>query len=638
MIDLSTLNVPAAAPVAPVPVDDLVAHPSFAPRVWQSTAPEAAWGRRPAIEASDDLRRIIALPRRARPEGARAEALVELISGRYGLAAGPCGCATLGRECITRLRLAQAWALYELGLRGGLLGPIGVGHGKTILDLLTPLAVPDCRLAVLLVPPTLVGQLVAEYDLASQHFRVPSLVCHGRPDTRLVAGAPVLHVFPYSRLSRPEATSFLEQLRPDLVIADEVHKLRHADTATTSRVLRYFAAHPETRFAGWSGSLTDSSVKDYTHLAALALREGSPVPLDPEVAEEWSRALDPGDDPAPAGRLLDLCEPGEHVREGFHRRLVETPGVVSTTEPAVDAELEITERAAPPIPASVANALDDVRATWVRPDGEELVDALSLGRCLRELACGFYYRWTFPRGESVSTILEWLSARKEWRQEMRLKLRERREHLDSPLLCARAAMRGWGDVEGDPELPRWRAATWPRWRAAKHTVQYETEPVRLDEYLARDAAAWGHEHRGIVWFEHRAFGEWVAEISGLPLHGGGQDAGVRIGAERGDRSIIASIKSHGTGRDGLQRLFCEQLFANPSSSGTTWEQALGRLHRIGQRAPVVRAEFYRHTEELARHVDQALARALYVQGTLGAVQKLRAGWALPIITTIGDTA
>ena len=109
------------------------------------------------------------------------------------------------------------------------------------------------------------------------------------------------------------------------------------------------------------------------------------MPLDPEVAEEWSRALDPGDDPAPAGALLKLCEPGEHVREGFHRRLVETPGVVSTTEPAVDAELEITERRAPPIPASVTNALDDVRATWVRPDGEELVDALSLGRCLREL-------------------------------------------------------------------------------------------------------------------------------------------------------------------------------------------------------------------------------------------------------------
>lgn len=60
-----------------------------------------------------------------------------------------------------------------------------------------------------------------------------------------------------------------------------------------------------------------------------------------------------------------------------------------------------------------------------------------------------------------------------------------------------------------------------------------------------------------------------------------------------------------------------------------WEQMLGRLHRVGQDSDVVRAEFYRHTPELRDHVDQALRRALYVQGTLGSVQKLRVGWNEP---------
>ena len=491
----------------------------------------------------------------------------------------------------------------------------------------------DCRLALLLVPPSLVGQLVTEYELVGQHFKMPSLVVHGRNYSHINPGMPVLHVLPYSRLSRPESTVFLESLQPDTIIADEVHKLRHADTATTSRVLRYFANHPGTRFCGWSGSITDSSLRDYAHLAALALRHGSPLPLDPDVVDDWCRVLDPVEVPAPAGKLLDLCAPGEHVVEGFHRRLVETPGVVSTTEPAIDAALEIDERVAPPIPEGLRAMMTSVRATWMRPDGDPILDAMALARCLRELACGFYYRWIFPpvngapqRREDIDA---WFAARKAWRSELRAKLYQRREHLDSPLLCARAAMRAWGDEPYDGELPVWKADHWPLWRDRRNTVVYETEAVRVDDYLVRDAADWAHSNRGVVWYDKKAFGEWVSEVSQLPMHGGGPGAGERIARERGDRSIIASIQSHGTGRDGLQRLFCTQLVANPQSSATAWEQLLGRLHRIGQSARTVRAEFYRHTPEMVALVDQALARALYVQGTLGLQQKIRTGWMLP---------
>lgn len=647
-IDLDDLPT-ATSPAKPDPIDPLglVADPNFAPAAWQSRAPDDSWTFKPPVADSPELRRVVAIPRRPQLESGsmRAAAMVEMISARYsnGVAAGAgCRCkAELHRDCITRLRLTQAWALYEIGIGSGMLGPIGVGHGKTILDLLSPLALRDCKVAVLLVPPGLVTQLVAEYLLLAEHFRVPSLVVHGKDWSSLVDGAPTLHVFPYSRLSRPEATTFLELMRPDAIIADEVHKLRHADTATTARVLRYFTAHPETRFCGWSGSITDSSIKDYAHLSALALRDSSPLPMDPQVIEDWARAIDPSDYPAPMGALEMLCEPGESMHSGFHRRLVETPGVIATTEPAVDCELFVGELDAPEVPAEVEEALDVLRADWMRPDGEEMVEPLELARCAWQLACGFYYRWIFPRGERVSEIETWKLARKAWRKELRALLRTRREHLDSPHLCKLAAIRAWEMPEHEcprrdggqapvwyrkaDGLPLWRSETWPAWREIKDTVQHETEAVRMHPFLAEHAADWGLRERGVIWYQHGAFGSWVAELSGLPLHGGGPQAGPRIAAEKGDRSIVASIKSHGTGRDGLQRLFCTQLVANPPSSATDWEQLLGRLHRIGQLAPRVDAWFYRHTPELAAHVDQALKRAIYVQGTLGSAQKLRVG-------------
>lgn len=662
MIRLEDIEIPEAK--AGIDLADVLAPTNVRPRSWQGGNIIPPWGNKPPVGESDDLKRIIALPRRDKPppHSDYAEALVELITERYAVTRAACNCAALGRACIRRLRLAQAWALYEVGMTGGLLGPIGVGHGKTVLDIMAPLAVPSCRLAVLLVPPTLVDQLVAEYELVSQHFRVPGLIVHhGKRYESQGEPGVWLHVLPYSRLSRPEFSAFLEELGPDTVIADEVHKLRHADTATTARVLRYFTDHPKTRFCGWSGSLTDSSIRDYAHLSALALRENSALPLDRMVVDDWARALDPGDSPAPAGALFELCAPGEHVQEGFHRRLVETPGVVSTDEPAIDAAIVIEKREAPGVPQTVHEALVNLRNTWTRPDGEELVDAFAVSRCARELACGFYYRWIFPRRESVLLILEWLEARKEWNKEVREVLKQRLEHLDSPLLAARAAMRAWGDwrrksfeevcaevaeerddetgallyenveaearrrMDYEGELPSWKAITWPRWRDARNTVFYQTEPVRLDPFLAEDAAAWARDERGIVWYDSTAFGAWIGEVSGLPVHGGGPDAGRIIGAEKGDRSIIASMKSHGTGRDGLQRLFDRCLMAQPPSSATQWEQVLGRLHRVGQAADTVRAWYYAHTIEVRDAVDSARERAAYVERTIGAVQKIRVG-------------
>lgn len=579
---------------------------------------------RPPVEMTLELKRVLDLKRRPPVdiEGPEGVALAESVTRKYTRGPRACACAStplgkLGHPCITALNPVQAWSLVEAPLAGGLLAPIGVGHGKTGLDFMMSLAMGS-KLTVLLLPPGLVSGLIDAYLLWREHFHVPGLVTPER--SFVVAGRPTVHVVPFSKFSRAESTALLENLKPDLIVVDEAHRLKNKDTATTARVLRYFVNHPETRLCVWSGTFTTRSIKEYAHLSGLSLREGSPLPNDPAVVEEWSVAIDPSAYPGPAGELRKFCKTDETLYDGFHRRLVETLGVVSTKSGAVGASIIFNERVAPPIPSKLALMLDVLRASETRPDGEEFVEAVQVVACARQLACGFYYRWKFPRGEPEQLILEWFEKRKQWNKELRQKLKLREEGLDSPRLCELASMRAHGQLASSG--PEWKSDTWCEWFAICDKVQPESEAVWVDDYLASDAAQWANKNRGIVWYEHEAFGARVAQLAGLAMHGGGPGAPERIAAESGKRSIIASIKSHGTGRDGLQRKFNEQLVANQPSSGDAWEQLLGRLHRIGQSADEVITSIYRHTPEMIGALDTAMNQAFYIEKTMGTRQKL----------------
>lgn len=655
ILDRARATVPITS--AKLPVKDLFAAPNVAPlpgQVQRAPVHESMGRVRSGIEHSPEVDRVAAVPRRPVRDldAPESHALALEVTARFGLKRTTCDCrAKFGAPCLSVLKPAQAWALDELGstpsggeLPGGMISPIGVGHGKTLIDLLAPLALPGCKVAVLLVPPGLVRQLEREYLRAREHFRVPSLIMP-KGAGYIVRGAPVLHVVPYSMFSRAESTKLLKQIGPDTIIADEAHRLKAKDTATTSRVLRYFLEFPDTRLVAWSGTLTSKSVRDYAHLAALALGPTSPLPIAPPIVEEWSLALDPIDWPAPMGALRVLCRPGEAIRDGYKRRLHETHGVTGTKAAPVDASLVLTERKAPAIPEAIRGHLKVLREGWMRPDGEELVDAMRVATAARELACGFYYRWEYPFGHirhdggstctcvadglrhgakrcaACGKVIEhWFKIRSAWHRELREMLKDRAEHLDSELLCVQAATRGWAGYTGP--LPTWKPATFPEWQLVKASVEPVPVAVWLDDYLARDAAEWGRTHRGVIWYGHAAFGKRLAEVSGLPLHTGGPDAEARILAEKGATSIIASIKAHGTGRDGLQLLFKEQLVANPPTLGLEWEQLLGRLHRIGQDADEVTTHVYRHTEEYRDAIDRAIHQANYIEGTMGTLQKL----------------
>lgn len=596
-----------------------------------NTAPAATWQdgpsttrkfemphSRPPVDNSAELDRILALPRRPPVDlekdangqySPKAQALVQLMTERLGR--GPRKCACKGRH-IDTLMPVQAWALYEAPLAGGLFGAVGVGSGKTTLDILMAMVMPDCKRAVLLIPPGLRHQLKDEYLLLREHFRVPSIVFEDQSFS--VTGAPVVYVVPYSKLSQPKSTALFKSLDPDCVLADEIHRLKNRNASSVSRWLRHHADRPDTRLCGWSGTVTTKGIEDYAHLLAISLGDGSPLPINPQVVQEWAGAVDPSEYPGPPGALQRLSAPGETLYQGYHRRLVDTRGVVTTKSRAVDASINIFERNPPPMPKALASMLEELRSTEERPDGEELVDQLAVATCAQQLACGFYYRFHYPRHEKVATIEAWFRARKNWGKELRAKLLFHEEHLDSPHLCANAAARAGTGYTGD--LPIWSSDTWAEWAAIKDSVKPETEAVWVDDYLARDAAEWGKKHLGIIWYAYGAFGQKVAELGKLTRHGGGLGAEARILAEKGNRTIVASIKAHGTGRDGLQRIYREQLVANAPSSGGLWEQLLGRLNRLGQTADEIDTWVYRHTAEMASSIDRAVIQAKYIQGTL----------------------
>lgn len=579
------------------------------------------------VSDSEELRRVIELPSRERPTSEELSEAAAWLKEKLGVERPDCACVEhFKRLCCKDLRPVQTWALVEGASVGGVLGPIGVGHGKTLLDLLMAMVVPDCRVAVLLLPPSLKAQLLeVDWRFYSQHWKLPNLA----GGKWLTPGRPLLHVVAFSELSGSKNSDLLSRIKPDTLIIDEAQSVAQPTAARTKRLMRYLREHPEVRVFCWSGTLTKRSLRDYGHLASASLKDGSPLPRTWMALEEWASALDPAVIQSPPGALVKLTKPGELVRDAFRRRSNETAGVInSASDDSCESSLVISQRMldAPP---TIRDMIKKLENDWNRPDDEPLVDILQVAACARELACGFFYRWIWPRGESKAVRDAWLEARKAWASELREKLKRAGEGLDSPKLLEDAARRfhkARDIAKTEIDMPRWDSECWPRWDEVRDTALPSTEAVWIDDYLVKDAASWLQEEIGICWYEHTAFGKAVEKASRMPRFGAGRDASSDILREDGRRSMVCSILAHGTGKN-LQ-MFKRNLVANPPSDGAAWEQLLGRTHRQGQLADEVLVDVYRHTAALAKAVDKARDLADYIQGVLGAPQKLvaKADW------------
>lgn len=567
--------------------------------------------RRAGVQESHELKRILEIPRR--PSG--------YVSEENGVKTPYPDLTELYRRPGGTMKLwpIQSALLFEAPHVGGAMGPIGVGHGKALITLLLPAAM-KARMAVILIPPALRDQTMSHViPEMNKHWKLP---------------LANLRVIAYSEISNARSADILEEINPDLIIADEAHMLKNRSAARTKRFLRFMKEHPGCRFVPLSGTITRKSLKDYQHLSELALTKYSPLPRNWSDLNDWSEAIDVSDDPMPPGALRKLCteeecsrlddpevtvnEAKKHaaheaIRAGFRRRLVETPGVVATEEGALGTSLVI-QGLRPLVPTTVDDALNKLRRRW-EIAGEELTDALAVSRVGRQLSAGFFYRWVWPNGVADT---EWLEARAAWHKEVREILKLSRKGLDSPLLVESAVRRG-----------EYRSDTYQAWLEVK--PRYNPTPPReavwLSEFLVDESVKWAQKHAtktepAILWFAWSELGEKIAKKGGYPFFGGGPTASRDLALVNAKKTpvIVASIRAHGTGKN-LQA-FSQNLIANPPSAGADWEQLLARTHRPGQEADEVTAHVFLHTTEMAGALESALADARYIEQTQGQKQKL----------------
>jgi hypothetical protein len=605
-----------------------------------------AWNGRAGAPVgwSEELDRVVALPRRAPViEGsATSKALIELCMDKHSRGPRQCECHTIKppKPCIKEFLHIQAWCLYEAGCAGGLVTSAATGSGKTLIGIMAPMVIANCKLALLLIPPSLIDQIQNDWLRFREHFKVPNMCIEVEGRMRTYSSdpdAPMLRVLPYSKLSSIRSSAWISQLKPDLVICDEADAIA-GESARKRRVMREFVNNPNMRYVAMTGSIVDSKLEEMWIHFLLALRDQSPMPIDEIVVEDWGRAINAVPNPAQAGELMRLCAPGEKVRSGFRRRLAETPGVVMVegeqvveTSEGKRVEVVLRERNPGALPEKVKQGLALVDL-WKRPDtlgGAEfdidIQDPMEKARVAREVAQGMFYKWIFPPKKSphnadhgVRTL--WYGHRKAWFSIARECMQRGDEFMDSFGLVEQAAMRGWGDIPADPRLPSWRPPEWPLWRDIRNMIIPQQAAVRLDPYMVDDAAAWGKEQPGIIWYSMREFAYWMRERHGTPVFEGGM--GQELMAENGKRSIAVSINAHGRGRDGLQFLFHHQNIVQFPSSSRKLQQLLARLHRRHQQNDSVYTYTYKHVEPLRKAYEQAKMRAEFVAEATGDIHKI----------------
>lgn len=611
-----------------------------------------------------EIDRILALPVERWPdaEDVEIESFERLLAEAF----------TRG-ERLFPAQVASLWAFEKAG--GGLL-PVGVGFGKTGIGLMISqiaLSRGLARKVLWLLPVHLVASVIRRH-VPEWRRRVPlsanlhTLSGRSREARRKMAesGGPGIYILPYSLLSATDTMDLLRAINPDLIVADEVHKLKNPRAACTRRVMHYLKSRdPAPAFLGMSGTITSKGVMDYHHLIDAALRDGSPLPRSHNLAATWGLSLDSGASP-PAGlaestmgplaawaRCQFPDDPGlrghgvELYRTAYRRRLVTAPGVVSTGDERPAASLQVLNQNPGDPSPELQELITQASEEFETPEGEPIDHAIHVYKWLHELSAGFYNALVWPTAEEVERNRKVAPEEAEWmldRARKHLKAQQRYHAalrdffdgappgLDTPREVGRAIA-----AHGDRFVGGVLAQMWQEVKDLDFPGRPERKqvPVRVDPYKMRAAVSWAKEigkDGGILWVYHQEVGRWLVEelrAAGLdPAYApAGEDevleaVGDPVRGGHGDRLVVASLPAHGVGRN-LQA-FRTQLFVQWPRAAALAEQALGRLHRTGQQADEVEAWTLLSEALEFDHVNRAatLNDAVYIQSTVGMPQRV----------------
>lgn len=534
-----------------------------------------------------ELDRIILIPRRRLLTPDEEAERIDLLTNHLRTPGG-----------TMRLRPVQAQALFEAHDYQGLFGPIRVSGGKTLISLLAPIVL-EAQRPMLIVPAALIEKTRTEARKLAQHWKLPTF----------------LHIVSYQALGRVSGADTLEKLNPDLIVCDEAHKLKNKRAAVTKRVARFLHNRPDVKFIALTGTISKRSLHDFAHLLAWTLKLRTPLPRHYHELEAWTLAIDERPNaivpPLHPGAILKLAteedtgEPTQRARTAVRRRINDTPGVVTASGEGCNVSLRVQGHVVPTT-ESTAKAFDTLRGKWETPDGWPLSDGFAIWRHARELALGFFYKWS-PRPPD-----EWLEARKKWSAFCRKVLKDNRRNLDSEMQVALACV----------EHPEWYGdEEYKAWVAIRNSFKPRTVAVPFDDSVLAYCAHWASKHGGLIWCEHIDFSNRLSEMTGLPYFAGeGLDAAGNSIEDFDGPCAILSIEANREGRN-LQR-FSRNLVVSPPQQGDRWQQLLARTHRDGQESDEVICDVVISCVE---HVDAmriARSDAQYQEDITGDHQKL----------------
>ena len=490
-----------------------------------------------------------------------------------------------------QLRPVQAEALAEIRAnRAGLISA-GVGHGKTLIGLLSGAALGVERV-VYLCPAACVAQVTAAYHAALETWPVGEVV-----------------VLAWSRISMADGEEMLHEAAGKgtfVLVADEAHVLR---SATSARAKRFAKFRRETadrsRVVLMSGTLTRKHLLDLTDVAWLALGPRSPVPVGSTAAALASYLDDPamGRGAAEAKALCQWAGTSE-VLEALGRRVRSAPGVVTTSSQSVDVPLYVVPVSRMPAAAGLQKLAAEVSATFRVPDGDDLVTPADVARVQRQLALGYHLIWTWPDGPDR----QWLEARRAWAAEAR---KYCATTTDTELGARRHAAALVERGEDTPLTEAWLAweplavdrTRWPEAKPVWHTVRVVEDMVDLAD----------RQGKCLLWYDELAVVPLLVEM-GVEVAPAGKPP---LGRQR---VSAVSVRSHGTGLD-LQGWSRNVMLTCPPA-GAAWEQVLGRTHRPGQTADEVVVWRPAWAGALNAAWRQAVEDARYIKSVFGQEQKL----------------
>jgi hypothetical protein len=279
-----------------------------------------------------------------------------------------------------------------------------------------------------------------------------------------------------------------------------------------------------------------------------------------------------------------------------------TPGVIFTKTTSCSASINIQLIKTP----YETNELKHCRENWELPNGDLICDILEYYQKMRQLSMGYFYDYI------KSPPLEWLEIKKQWHRIARSIIKYNKQNIDT-----------MGQLELSPIAQQ--ISEYHQWKKIEKTfipkkIVNWYDPmifIRLFKNLPWEET-WPE---CILWTDSVAIGEFLA-YNKMLYFGSGDDEKLldHVNNSKSLLSIVCSIAAHSYGKN-LQR-YNQNIVLTPAASGKTWEQLIGRTHRMGQKADEINFYVFLHTPEFIDSWEKALIEAEYIYETTGQQQKL----------------